>query len=67
MHPGAPFWNGFTAFAGNLAGLFALDKLDVLSIETLWAAAIGSLLIGGAVYGRAKVAEFRESGEREAA
>lgn len=61
MKPGAPFWQGFTAFCANEAAVFAADKLQVLSIQRYWLTALGSLFVGGVVYGRAKVDELRGS------
>jgi hypothetical protein len=65
IHPGAPFWGGFTAFCANEATLFALDKLDVLTLERAWLSFVSSFFVGGIVYGRAKVDEIRTQIEEE--
>jgi hypothetical protein len=64
MKFGAPFWAGFTAFCANEVALFALDKLNALTFQNFWVATLGSLFVGGAVYGKEKVAEIKRDREK---
>lgn len=62
---GAPFWAGFTAFCANEVALFALDKLDALTIQHVWAATLGSFFVGAAVYGKEKLREVKGDKDNE--
>jgi hypothetical protein len=69
IDPGRPFWSGFTAFFSNMLGLFAVDQVDVLHqpmvINNWWIATVLSLIVGGAVYGREKVADYRKKNGKD--
>jgi hypothetical protein len=60
----APFWAGFTAFCANEIALFALDKLSAVTLRNFWLATVGSLFVGGAVYGKEKLAEIKRDREK---
>ena len=68
IEPGRAFWSGLTAFCANMVALFGVDKFRVTEADIMvndwWIAILLSLFVGGAVYGREKLAEIggRKSG-----
>jgi hypothetical protein len=65
MNPGPPFWGAFTAFCGNEAAMFALDKLNLLTFQNFWLSLISSTFVAGVVYGRAKLEELKIARDKE--
>ena len=61
IEPGRPFWSGLTAVCANMVALFGVDKLPItqtdVAVDNWWVALLVSLFVGGAVYGREKLAE----------
>ena len=58
IRPGWPFWSGFTAFAANMLCLLGVDALSITEIDISvgnWSsAAVISLIVAAAVYGKEK-------------